>query len=260
MINSRGATQMDNGKVAIVTGGGQGIGKAVVKRLLDDGFKVVIADIDKEAGRETLEEYHALGDSVFMHADISDEAAVKAVVKETISCFRRLDVLVNNAGTMIRKPLAKLSLTEWNKVIGVNLTGAFLCAKYSAPYLSKNKGSIVNIASTRAFMSEPDTFPYSASKGGIVALTHSLACSLGPEVRVNCISPGWIDVSRSEKRRTRKPEKLSEMDHKQHPVGRVGRPEDISAMAAYLISDTAGFITGANFVVDGGMTRKMIYE
>ena len=251
---------MDTGKVAIVTGGGQGIGKAIVKRLLDDGFKVVIADIDEEAGRETLEEYHGLGDLVFMHADIADEAAVKAVVKETIACFRRMDALVNNAGIMIRKPLAKLSLAEWNRVIGVNLTGSFLCAKYSAPHLAKSRGSIVNIASTRALMSEPDTFPYSASKGGVVALTHSLACSLGPEVRVNCISPGWIDVSRLEKRRTRRPEKLSGVDHKQHPVGRVGRPEDIAAMAAYLVSPESGFITGANFVVDGGMTRKMIYE
>jgi NAD(P)-dependent dehydrogenase (short-subunit alcohol dehydrogenase family) len=215
--------------------------------------------MDEEAGRETLEEYHGLGECVFMHADISDESAVKTVVKETISSFRRLDVLINNAGIMIRKPLAKLSLAEWNRVIGVNLTGAFLCAKYSALHLAKSRGAIVNIASTRALMSEPDTLPYSASKGGLVALTHSLACSLGPEVRVNCISPGWIDVSGWKKRRARQAAKLSEMDRKQHPAGRIGRPEDIAAMAAYLISDEAGFITGANFVVDGGMTRKMIY-
>jgi NAD(P)-dependent dehydrogenase (short-subunit alcohol dehydrogenase family) len=195
-----------------------------------------------------------------MHADISDEAAVRAVVKETISCFRRLDVLINNAGIMIRKPLAKLSLADWNRVLGINLTGAFLCAKYSAPYLAKSKGSIVNIASTRALMSEPDTLPYSSSKGGLVALTHSLACSLGPEVRVNCISPGWIDVTGWKKKRVRQAAKLSAMDHNQHPAGRVGKPEDIAAMAAYLISPEAGFITGANFVVDGGMTRKMMYE
>ena len=152
-----------------------------------------------------------------------------------------------------------MSLAEWNRVLAINLTGTFLCAKYSAPHLAKTKGSIVNIASTRALMSEPDTETYSASKGGVVALTHSLALSLGPDVRVNCISPGWIEVSGWKKRRARRAAKLSEMDHKQHPAGRVGRPEDIASLVAYLISPEAGFITGANFIVDGGMTRKMIY-
>lgn len=250
---------MDKGRVAIVTGGGQGIGKAIVKRLLEDGQRVVIAEMDEEAGRETLQEYHGLGESVFMHADISDEASVKAVVRETVASFRRLDVLINNAGIFISKPLAKMTLAEWSRVLGVNLTGAFLCAKHSAPHLAKSKGSIVNIASTRALMSEPDADAYAASKGGVVALTHSLAVSLGPAVRVNCISPGWIDVSGWKKKRVRSAAKLSAMDHKQHPAGRVGRPEDIASMAAYLISSEAGFITGANFVVDGGMTRKMIY-
>jgi NAD(P)-dependent dehydrogenase (short-subunit alcohol dehydrogenase family) len=250
---------MDKGKVVIVTGGGQGIGKAVVKRLLEDGLRVVIAEMDEEAGRETLEAYHGLGESVFIHADISDEGAVKALIKETVASFRRMDAIINNAGIFIRKRLAQVSLAEWNKVLGVNLTGTFLCAKYAAPHLAKTKGSIVNIASTRALMSEPDTEAYSATKGGVVALTHSLALSLGPDVRVNCISPGWIEVSEWKKRHSRATVKLSEMDRKQHPAGRVGRPEDIASMAAYLISSEAGFITGANFVVDGGMTRKMIY-
>lgn len=250
---------MDKAKVAIVTGGGQGIGKAIVKRLLEDGLRVVIVEMDEEAGRETLQEYHVLGECVFMHADISDEAAVRAVVRETVASFRRVDVLINNAGIFINKPLEKMSLTEWNRVLGINLTGTFLCAKYSAPHLAKSKGSIVNIASTRAVMSEPDTEAYSASKGGVVALAHSLAVSLGPDVRVNCISPGWIDVSGWKKKSIGRADRLSEIDHRQHPAGRVGRPEDIASLAAYLISPEAGFITGANFIVDGGMTRKMIY-
>ena len=250
---------MDKRRVAIVTGGGQGIGKAIVKRFLEDGLRVVIAEMDEEAGREALQEYHGLGECVFMHADISDEAAVKAVVRETVASFRRVDALINNAGIFINKPLAKVSLAEWNRVLAVNLTGAFLCAKYAAPHLAKTRGAIVNIASTRAIMSEPDTEAYSASKGGVAALTHSLALSLGPDVRVNCISPGWIEVSESKKRRTRSAARLSEMDHAQHPAGRVGRPEDIASLSAYLVSPEAGFITGANFIVDGGMTRKMIY-
>jgi NAD(P)-dependent dehydrogenase (short-subunit alcohol dehydrogenase family) len=250
---------MHKGRVAIVTGGGQGIGKAIVKKLLGDGLRVVIAEMDEEAGRETLGEYHGLGECVFMHADISDEAEVKAVVRETVTSFRRLDALINNAGIFINKPLAKVSLAQWNRVLAINLTGAFLCSKYAALHLAKTRGSIVNIASTRALMSEPDTEAYSASKGGVVALTHSLALSLGPDVRVNCISPGWIEVSGWKMRRTRSAAKLSQMDHKQHPAGRVGRPEDIASLTAYLISPEAGFITGANFIVDGGMTRKMIY-
>jgi NAD(P)-dependent dehydrogenase (short-subunit alcohol dehydrogenase family) len=245
--------------VAVVTGGGQGIGRSIVKRLLYDGWNVVIVDSDKEAGKEAIEDYHGIGESVFVHADVSDETAVRSMVRETVATFRRIDALINNAGIFISKPIVKLSLAEWNRVLGVNLTGMFLCSKYAAPHLKKTNGAIVNIASTRASMSEPDTEAYSASKGGVVALTHSLALSLAPEVRVNCISPGWIDVSGWKKRRNRKQAGLSETDNKQHPAGRVGIPEDIAALADYLISSEACFITGANFVVDGGMTRKMIY-
>jgi NAD(P)-dependent dehydrogenase (short-subunit alcohol dehydrogenase family) len=120
-------------------------------------------------------------------------------------------------------------------------------------------GSIVNIASTRALQSEANTEAYSASKGGVVALTHALAVSLGPDIRVNCISPGWIAVDDWKKSARRKQPVLRPEDHAQHPVGRVGHPEDIAALAAYLISSKASFITGQNFVVDGGMTKKMIY-
>jgi NAD(P)-dependent dehydrogenase (short-subunit alcohol dehydrogenase family) len=119
------------------------------------------------------------------------------------------------------------------------------------PHLRRTRGAIVNIASTRALQSEPNTEAYSASKGGLVALTHALAISLGPRVRVNCVSPGWIE--------TRESARHSRAEHAQHPVGRIGRPEDVAEIVAFLLSDAAGFITGQNFIVDGGMTRKMIY-
>jgi hypothetical protein len=118
----------------------------------------------------------------------------------------------------------------------------------------------VNIASTRAFQSEPDTEAYAAAKGGIVSFTHALAMSVGPEIRVNCISPGWIAVSAWKKRSMAKPPDLRPIDHTQHPVGRVGEPGDIAGLVAFLLSGQAGFITGQTFIVDGGMTRKMIYE
>jgi NAD(P)-dependent dehydrogenase (short-subunit alcohol dehydrogenase family) len=143
--------------------------------------------------------------------------------------------------------------------MATNLTGPFLCSKHAIPLLRCVNGTIVNIASTRALQSEPHTEAYSASKGGVVALTHALAVSLGPEIRVNCVSPGWIAVEEWRKKATRKPIALTVNDHAQHPAGRVGRPEDVAAMVAWLISAQAGFVTGQNFVVDGGMTRKMIY-
>jgi NAD(P)-dependent dehydrogenase (short-subunit alcohol dehydrogenase family) len=247
------------GRVAIVSGGAQGIGKAIVERLLKETLRVVIAEIDQEAGEETEKELEHLGDVQFIRTDVADEQMVRETVSKTIDHFGRLDLVVNNAGIMIRKPVSELTLVEWNRVISVNLTGAFLLAKHAAPFLRERHGSIVNIASTRALMSEPDTEAYSASKGGMIALTHALAVSLGPDVRANCISPGWIDVSRWKKKAESQDPELSRDDHQQHPAGRVGRPEDIAAMVAFLISSEASFITGGHFVVDGGMTRKMIY-
>jgi NAD(P)-dependent dehydrogenase (short-subunit alcohol dehydrogenase family) len=137
--------------------------------------------------------------------------------------------------------------------------GAFLCAKHALPYLKEQKGVIINIASTRSLMSEPNTEAYSASKGGIVALTHAMAASLGPDIRVNCISPGWIDVSEWRKRSLRHKGELTAADHAQHLAGRVGVPSDVAELALFLASPEASFITAANFIVDGGMTRKMIY-
>lgn len=249
------------GKVAIVTGGGQGIGKAIANRFLSEGLKVVIAEIDEEAGRETEAEFQLLGSTQFIQTDVSDEDSVKKLMEETYHSFAQIDILVNNAAQSAPDNLqiTKLSLEEWNRTISINLTGAFLCAKHSVPYLKETQGTIINIASTRALMSEPNTEAYSAAKGGILALTHALAMSLSPDIRVNCISPGWIDVSEWKKGATRKKNELTEQDHQQHPVGRVGKPEDIASLAFYFASPEAAFITGANFIVDGGMTRKMIY-
>jgi NAD(P)-dependent dehydrogenase (short-subunit alcohol dehydrogenase family) len=247
------------GKVVIVTGGAQGIGKAIARHFLELGMGVVITDPDMEALEEAKRELGTLGTLVAVSDDVSSEPQVEHLIVCALQRFSRIDAVVNNAGIGINKPLEELSLEEWNRVIGVNLTGAFLLAKHAVPHLRKTKGSIVNIASTRALQSEAHTEAYSASKGGLVALTHALAVSLGPDVRVNSVSPGWIEVRDRRKKKAREKVRHSIADFTQHPVGRVGIPEDVAHLVAYLCSSQAGFITGQNFVVDGGMTRKMIY-
>jgi NAD(P)-dependent dehydrogenase (short-subunit alcohol dehydrogenase family) len=242
----------------IITGGAQGIGKIISLQLLEKGFCVSVFEIDEEAIVEFKSEI-SLETIAFFATDISNEESVRKSVAASVERFGNISGLINNAAIQIDKPVTELTLEEWNRVIGTNLTGAFLCAKHAAPFLKNLKGSIINISSTRAFQSEANTEAYSASKGGILALTHSLAISLGPEIRVNCISPGWIDVSAIKKKSMANQIELSEDDHLQHPAGRVGKPEDIANMVLFLLNPENDFITGQNFIIDGGMTKKMIY-
>lgn len=245
--------------VVIITGAGQGIGRATAVYLAGRQYRVALLERDAEAGREALAEAERQGEALLIGTDVSDEASVRAAIDQVVSTWGRIDYLVNNAGFAINKPIDELTLEEWNRVIGTNLTGVFLCAKYAAPHLRTRQGGIVNMASTRWRMSEADTEAYSASKGGIFSLTHALSVSLGPEVRVNSISPGWIDVTPWQKESEREVAELSAADHEQHPAGRVGVPLDVATMVEYLCSEKSGFITGQDFVIDGGMTRKMIY-
>ncbi len=249
-------------KTVIVTGAGRGIGLAVAERLLREGAKVVIAECDAEAGRRAIGLLAAGERCRFVETDVADENSVASMVAGTLETFGAIDGLVNNAGLADGHsgPVESLSLDAWQRVIAVNLTGVFLCAKHAVPALRKARGAIVNIASTRALMSEPETTSYAASKGGVVALTHSLALSLGPDVRVNCVSPGWIDVRGWRTGLDEPVPPLAESHHRHHPVGRVGSPRDIAAMVLHLLSPEQGFVTGQNLVVDGGMTKKMIYR
>ena len=242
-------------------GGAKGLGKSIVKYLLSKNYQVVAADIDEEAGKILEKEFESNLDFKFVKTDVSNEESVQNLIKETISTFKKINSLINNAAISnpyLSDNLENIKLEEWNKFINVNLTSIFLCSKYSIPFLKKEKNSsIINIASTRAFMSEKNTEGYSATKGGVVSLTHSMAISFGSEgIKVNCISPGWIDTSEFQNKKEK--DIFSKEDHEQHPVGRIGEPKDVAEMCYFLLNQN-GFITGQNFIIDGGMTKKMIY-
>lgn len=241
-------------EVAVVTGAGRGIGRAVALRLAAEGAAVGVLDVDAAAAEATTAAIRRQGGrAVALAADVADSPAVARAMARVAAELGPPTILINNAGIGGFVPLDHPEAeATWHRVLAVDLTGAYLCARHAVPYMKRaGRGAIVQIASTRALMSEPDGEPYAAAKGGLLALTHALAISLGRYgIRVNAVSPGWIDTGH---------EPVTEADHAQHPVGRVGRPEDVAAACAFLVSPEAGFITGQNLVVDGGMTVKMIY-
>lgn len=251
-------------KTVLITGGAQGIGLGMAFGFAQAGAYVVITDKDQEAGKQAeqwLQEQSLKAE--FIPCDVSIEADVQALMQQVGEKRHSLDALINNAGLAdpFMGPLQNLDMADFDKVLAVNLRGPLLCAKYALPLLQKAEHpAILNISSTRAFMSEPETFAYSASKGGLEALTHSLAVSLTEErVRVNAIAPGWIEVGNWKKQEDKYEPQHTKEDKEQHPVGRIGQPQDIAEAALFLCSDKAGFITGQSLTIDGGMTVKMIY-
>lgn len=222
-------------RTAIVTGGSGLIGSEICRALLADGWEVASFDLAPGPQGPT-----------HVPCDVSDEGSVAEAFRRL--GWQDLDLLVNNAGIADPEtgPIAELSLDRWRSVLDSHLTGAFLMTRAAVP-LMREGGCIVNMASSRAFMSEPGTEAYAAAKGGLVALTHALAVSLGPTLRCNAIAPGWISGD----------DDLTEADHAQHPAGRVGRPADVADAVRYLVG--AGFATGQVLTLDGGMTRRMIY-
>lgn len=225
---------MFKNKVVVITGGVKGIGRAAAKAFANEGAKVCI--IDK------LENDYFVG-------DLKDKDVLESFAKKVINDYGKVDYLINNALPPMYG-INDCSYEQFNEALQVGVTAPFYLTKLFLPFF--NEGAVViNISSTRDTMSQPQTESYTAAKGGISALTHALAVSLAGKVRVNSISPGWIDTTESE---------FSDSDKNQHPAGRVGIPEDIVNMIFYLCSDKAGFITGENIRIDGGMTRQMIYH
>lgn len=243
-------------KTVIVTGAGNGIGKEIVIHYAEKGANVVLADIDEKAGVQTAEwiKEHG-GEALFVKTDVRLEKDIVRLMEAACQKYGHIDILINNAGKGLFKSPYHLSVEEWDDIINTNLRSVFLASREAAKYMRRDKegGSIVNIASTRAIMSEPNSEAYAASKGGIVAITHALAASFGEDrITVNAISPGWIETGDYSK--------LSKTDHEQHMSKRVGKPDDIARACLYLTAKENNFVTGINLVIDGGMTKKMIYE
>jgi len=240
-------------KVVIVTGSGKGIGRSIAMRYASEGANVIVAKKDELSGSETEKSILSAGGTAkFIRTDVSNPGDILAMVSKTVELFGTVDIIINNAGISKWKSPYEISVEEWDVIINTNLRGAFLCSREAAKIMREHGGgSIVNIASTRAFMSEPDSEAYAATKGGIVSLTHALAASFSKDkIRVNCISPGWIETGDYSQ--------LKPADHTQHFSGRVGKPEDIAEACIYLTKEGNNFINGANIIIDGGMMRKMI--
>ncbi|MBE6836878.1 MAG: SDR family oxidoreductase [Ruminococcus sp.] len=225
--------QFEN-KVVVVTGGAHGIGKCICEEFQKQGAKVCTID---------------LNDNFYFKGDIADKKTLETFSEKVISDYGHVDYLINNA-TPLSKGISSATYEDFEYALKVGVTAPFYLAKLFKPCFSEG-GVIINISSSRDRMSQPETESYTAAKGGIASLTHALAISLSGKVRVNSISPGWIDTFGNE---------YTGSDGIQQPVGRVGKPEDIANMVMFLCSDKAGFITGENICIDGGMTKQMIYH
>lgn len=239
---------------AVVTGGAQGIGRAITLALREAGHSVVVVDADAEALAEVAAPPLAVA------ADVADPDIGTRLTLAIGALTDHLELLVHNAGISLPSSLRSPDPAPFDRVLAVNLRAPYVISGALLPWLLRgDRPSIIHIASTRALMSEPDTEPYAASKGGLLALTHAMAVSLGPAVRVNAVSPGWIATEAWQKASRRRAPDLRPIDHAQHPAGRVGTPEDVARAVLFLADPANDFITGANLIVDGGMTRKMIY-
>lgn len=250
-------------RVALVTGAGMGIGKAIAELFAEEGASVAALDINAEVGAQTESEIKAAGGRcIFATVDVSDERQVEVAVHAAESAFGPVDLLLNVAGIAHESPAHLLKLEDWQRIVGVNLTGMFLLAKHVIPgMLELRRGAIVNIASVQGLFGFPGYPHYAASKGGIISMTRQLAreyASAG--IRVNCIAPGTVDTPMNEQvlARAEDPAALREAWNKMHPLGRFGQPRDIAQGALFLASDESSWITGQCLAIDGGLSCAVV--
>jgi NAD(P)-dependent dehydrogenase (short-subunit alcohol dehydrogenase family) len=250
-----------NGHVAIVTGAAKGIGWGIAKVMSEKGARVVVVDWDEENGKKSAEQIRKSGsEAIFVKCDVSNEEQVKAMIQATLDHYGRIDILVNNAGIGVYKSVLDATSDDWDRCLNVNLKGQFLCCKYAIPHMQAiGKGAIVNISSVHSFATVNGVAPYAASKGGITALTRNMAIDYGPTIRVNSIAPGWVLTPLIQSIFDSYPDPAEQQRavEKRQVMKRIGRPEDIGYAVAFLTSDEASFITGAQLFVDGGLTAQL---
>jgi len=250
------AGKFDN-KVAVISGGALGIGRCLTQEFAREGARVAFIDINKSAAEENLGIIREMGgEAFFFCGDIADEKVLKEFADEVVKRFGKVDFLINNACVSRKGILEPCSYDDFNYVLRVGVTAPYYLTLLFLPHFT-DSASVVNIASTRAFMSQRNTESYSAAKGGIIALTHAMAVSLSHRVRVNSVSPGWIDTGRYYD--SNYVPEYTKADLLQHPSGRVGTPMDIVRAVFYLCDPENSFVNGENITVDGGMTKLMIY-
>jgi len=236
-------------KVALITGASKGIGRAIALLFAKEGAKIIVNyNTSKEKANEVVEDIKKAGsDAIAVKCDVSQEEEVKNMVDEAIKKFKKIDILVNNAGIVYDIPLFEKTVDQWKKTLGTNLIGVFLCSKYVSKHMSE--GSIVNISSTNGIYSySPESADYDASKAGVDILTKTMAEELAPNIRVNCIAPGWIDTEINKDL----PEDFVKEETEKIAMKRFGKPEDIARMVLVLASEDSGYMTGSIVVVDGG--------
>ena len=245
-----------DGKVALVTGGASGIGEAVVRRFVREGARVVLADIDKEAGPRIAADSGAQ----FVPLDVTSETSWTDAMATIMARFGRLDILMNNAGVIANKSIEETTLDDWNRVIGINLTGMMLGCRFAIAAMRANPGgpdgAIINVGSTTSYLGLANDAAYTASKAGVIGLTRSIAAHCAKarlNIRCNSIHPGATLTAILQSHIDEHPE-LRDVFNNMSPVGRMGQPDEIASMALYLASDDASFSTGAQFVVDGGLS------
>jgi len=252
-------------KVAIVTGAGAGIGKAIAEIFAREGAKVVCSSRRAANGQPVADAIQASGgESCFIQCDVSSEEDVKRLVAQTLERYGRIDVLVNNAGVNFVKPFVDVAPADWDRVINTDLRGTYLCSWYAVPcMLKQGRGSIINITSVHTLACLPGAAPYDAAKWGVVGLTKSMAVELASRhIRVNALSPGLIDTQIWKDIQDAAPDLDECLRYWKAniPMGRVGTAEEIARIAAFLASDEASYITGANILADGGMTSQLISQ
>ncbi|WP_409367419.1 SDR family NAD(P)-dependent oxidoreductase [Lysinibacillus sp. 38-6] len=245
-------------KVAIITGGGTGIGKETALKFAKEGAKVVITDINKEAAMTTAQEIQAMGaEAIFVQHNVSSEDDWKMVVSETKSHFGKIDVLFNNAGIYIIKPLTEIELDEWNRLMSINVTGVFLGMKHVIPVMAEqNKGSIINASSIAGLFGAPGHTLYGASKGAVRIMTKDAAIEYaGKGIRVNSIHPGFIETAMTDYASEATGRTTEELNNA-YPLGRMGNTAEVAHTVVFLASDESSFTTGTEFVIDGGATAR----